>query len=113
MARHLRAAIAQVKAQAPLCRLPVDVDQFAGEVGHQWRDRPLTPTVTIVLFMLEVAERARTHGATRSEWEPEWHCGNVRQVVQQALRVCPGGAIGITGSRRMHLQCRGRRNCLA
>ena len=54
MARHLRAAIAQVKAQAPLCRLPVDVDQLAGEVGHQWRDRKLTPAVTVALFMLQV-----------------------------------------------------------
>src|SRR5688500_19446075 len=54
MARHLRAAIAQVKAQALLCRLPVDVDQLARAAGHRWRDRKLTPAVTIGLFMLQV-----------------------------------------------------------
>jgi hypothetical protein len=53
MARHLRAALAQVKAQA-LCRLPLDVDQLARDVGHRWRDRKLTPATTVWLFMLQV-----------------------------------------------------------
>ena len=53
MARHLRAALAQVKARA-LGRLPVDVDQLARDAGHRWRDRKLTPAVTLWLFMLQV-----------------------------------------------------------
>ena len=53
MARHLRAALAQVKARA-LGRLPVDVDQLARDAGHRWRDRKLTPAVTLGLFMLQV-----------------------------------------------------------
>jgi hypothetical protein len=68
MARHLRAAISQVKAQAQGkagCRLlpvdsdsgvdvGVDVDELARDVGHRWRDRKLTPAVTVWLFMLQV-----------------------------------------------------------
>jgi hypothetical protein len=60
MARHLRAALAQVKAQVKAqatCRrrlLPVDVDQLARDAGHRWRDRKLTPAVTAWLFMLQV-----------------------------------------------------------
>ena len=53
MARHLRSALAQVKLR---CRthLPVDVDELAVRAGHQWRDRKLTPCVTIWLFILQV-----------------------------------------------------------
>jgi len=56
MAHHLRAAIAHVKTHAhALCsRLPVDVDQLARQAGHQWRDRKLTPAVTVWLFILQV-----------------------------------------------------------
>ena len=53
MARHLRAAINQVKRRAQR-RLPVDVDQLAREQGHVWRDRTLTPAVTVWLFLLQV-----------------------------------------------------------
>lgn len=53
MARHLRAAVAQVKAQA-LGRLPVDVDQLARDACHRWRERTLTPAVTVRLFLLQV-----------------------------------------------------------
>ena len=55
MARHLRAAIAQVKAQAgPQLSLPLDVDQVARDVGHRWRERKLTPAVTVALFLIQV-----------------------------------------------------------
>jgi hypothetical protein len=56
MARHLRAAIARVKAQAHASssRLPVDVDQLARDAGHDWRDRKLTPAVTVRLFILQI-----------------------------------------------------------
>jgi Transposase DDE domain len=56
MARHLRAAIARVKAQAHASpsRLPVDVDQLARDAGHEWRDRKLTPAVTMRLFILQI-----------------------------------------------------------
>jgi len=56
MAHHLRAAIAHVKARA-LARcssLPVDVDQLARQAGHAWRDRKLTPAVTVGLFILQI-----------------------------------------------------------
>lgn len=53
MARHLRAAVAQVKARAH-GPLPVDVDQMARDVGHAWRGRKLTPAATVGLFMLQV-----------------------------------------------------------
>lgn len=55
MARHLHAALAHVKAQASR-RLPidVDVDQLAAEVGHDWRERLLTPAVTVRLFLLQI-----------------------------------------------------------
>ena len=82
MARHLRAAIAQVKAQAPRSQLPVDVDQLARDVVHRWRDRTLTPAVTVWLFMLQVlngnvAITALRHGpvarATRRHCWAWWH----------------------------------------
>ena len=53
MARHFRAELAHVKAQIA-SRLPADVDQLARQVGHRWRDRTLTPAVTVWLFMLQV-----------------------------------------------------------
>lgn len=53
MADHLRAALAQVKAR--VCqRLPLDVDQLARDIGHRWRQRKLTPAVTLWLFMIQV-----------------------------------------------------------
>src|SRR5262245_7862105 len=53
MAHYLRAAVTHVKAQVA-SRLPVDVDQLARQVGHHWRDRKLSPAVTIGLFMLQI-----------------------------------------------------------
>lgn len=53
MAGHLRAALTQVKLRIH-SQLPVDIDQLAGEVGHRWRDRKLTPAVTVWLFMLQI-----------------------------------------------------------
>jgi hypothetical protein len=56
MARHLRAALDHVKAQVHSVRfpLPLDVDQLARDAGHTWRERKLTPSVTVWLFMLQV-----------------------------------------------------------
>lgn len=54
MAGHLRAAIARVKAYAFSSPLPIDVDQLARDAGHDWRDRKLTPAVTIRLFILQI-----------------------------------------------------------
>jgi hypothetical protein len=51
MADHFRAALHHVKVHA---RLPVDVDQLARQTGHTWRDRKLTPAVTVWLFMLQI-----------------------------------------------------------
>lgn len=53
MAADLRVAVSQVKAQARL-RLPADVDALAAQVGHRWRQRKLTPAVTVWLFLLQV-----------------------------------------------------------
>jgi len=53
MARHLRAALIQVKAQLH-GQLPVDVDQLAQQVGHRWRNNKLTPAVTVWLFLLQI-----------------------------------------------------------
>jgi hypothetical protein len=53
MANDLRAALTHVKAQVQ-SRLPVDVDDLARQVGHHWRERKLTPSVTIWLFMLQI-----------------------------------------------------------
>src|SRR5215218_10723663 len=61
MADDLHAAVVHVKHQfqnptRPLSRLPldVDVDALARGVGHRWRDRKLTPSVTVWLFLLQV-----------------------------------------------------------
>src|SRR5438309_11926757 len=57
MARHFRGAVTQVKARvsARVSRqLPVDVDQLARDVGHEWRERVLTPAATVRLFLLQV-----------------------------------------------------------
>lgn len=55
MARHLRRELAQVKAQvAGQLPIDVDVDQLAADVGHRWRERQLTPAVTVRLFLLQV-----------------------------------------------------------
>jgi hypothetical protein len=53
MARHLRCALTHVKAQIAR-QLSVDVDQLATDVGHNWRDRLLSPAVTVRLFLLQV-----------------------------------------------------------
>lgn len=53
MARHLRAALTHVKAQA-WRQLPVDVDKIAADAGHEWRERLLTPAVTARLFLLQI-----------------------------------------------------------
>src|SRR5438094_242926 len=53
MAHHVRAALAFVKAQTAT-RLPVDVDQLAREAGHQWRERALTPAMTVWFFALQI-----------------------------------------------------------
>ncbi len=53
MASHLRFALDQVKLQVR-SSLPVDVDRLAEQVGHQWRDRKLSPAVTVWLFVLQV-----------------------------------------------------------
>lgn len=53
MAHHIRAAMARVKAQMG-SRLPVDVDQLAREVGHHWRERTLTPAITVWFFALQI-----------------------------------------------------------
>jgi hypothetical protein len=51
MARYFRSALHHVKIHS---RLPVDVDQLARQAGHVWRDRKLTPAVTVRLFMLQI-----------------------------------------------------------
>src|SRR5256885_789561 len=53
MARHLRRALTHVKAQVSR-QLPVDVDQLAADIGHDWRERLLTPAVTVRLFLLQI-----------------------------------------------------------
>jgi len=53
MAHHFRAALVQVKARLG-ARWPVDVDELAEQAGHCWRDRKLTPGVTVWLFMLQI-----------------------------------------------------------
>ena len=55
MAHHLHRAIAHVKAQVS-AQLPVnvDVDQLARDIGHEWRERLLTPAVTVKLFLLQI-----------------------------------------------------------
>ncbi|MBA3777168.1 MAG: IS4 family transposase [Betaproteobacteria bacterium] len=55
MAGHLRGAVHRVKAQlARQLPVDVDVDQLAAQVGHDWRERLLTPAVTVRLFLLQV-----------------------------------------------------------
>jgi hypothetical protein len=51
MAGHFRAALHHVKVHG---QLPVDVDQLARQTGHVWRDRKLTPAVTVWLFLLQI-----------------------------------------------------------
>jgi hypothetical protein len=53
MAHYFREALATVKAQVS-ARVPVDVDGIARQTGHRWRDRTLTPGVTIRLFILQI-----------------------------------------------------------
>jgi hypothetical protein len=53
MARHLRAALNHVKVRLR-GGLNVDVDELARQEAHQWRQRKLTPAVTIYLFMLQI-----------------------------------------------------------
>jgi len=53
MAHHLLAALARVKAQVGQ-QLPLDVDQLARDVGHRWRERKLTPAVTVALFLCQI-----------------------------------------------------------
>jgi hypothetical protein len=53
MAQHVRAALAHVKAQMGT-RFAADVDQQAREAGHRWRERTLTPAMTIWFFALQI-----------------------------------------------------------
>src|SRR6185503_10407926 len=53
MADHLRGALTRAKVQVS-GQLPVDVDQLAREAGHEWRERLLSPAVTVRLFLLQI-----------------------------------------------------------
>jgi hypothetical protein len=53
MACHLRSALSHVKTRRSTC-LPLDVDQLAVDVGHDWRERLLSPAVTVRLFFLQI-----------------------------------------------------------
>ena len=53
MAHHVRFALALVKSPMQ-SRLPVDVDELARQVGHQWRERALTPAMTIWFFAVQI-----------------------------------------------------------
>lgn len=83
MARHLRSALAHVKAQVSR-QLPVDVDvdQLARQVGHDWRQRLLTPAVTVRLFLLQILHGNIAITALR-------HIG---QVTMQASSYCTARA---------------------
>ena len=81
MARHLRVALAQVKARA-FRQLPVDVDQLARESGHDWRERLLTPAVTVRLFMLQILHGNVAITALR----------HVGQIAMQASSYCAARA---------------------
>lgn len=55
MAGHLHAAITAVKLRVhTTLPIEIDVDALARDVGHAWRQRTLTPAVTLWLFMLQV-----------------------------------------------------------
>jgi hypothetical protein len=53
MVDHLPAAMAQVKRQLS-SHLPIDIDELARESGYHWRERKLSPRVTLWLFMVQV-----------------------------------------------------------
>jgi hypothetical protein len=53
MAQYVRAALSHVKAQMA-ARFALDVDQLAREVGHEWRERTLTPEMTVRFFALQI-----------------------------------------------------------
>jgi len=53
MAHHVRVALAHVKARMTQ-RFPVDVDELARAIDHRWRERTLTPAMTIWFFALQI-----------------------------------------------------------
>jgi hypothetical protein len=122
MARHLRAEIAHVKAQmyAPRHGLPVDVDQLARQVGHEWRDRKLTPGVTVWLFILQILHgnvaitalnhlgaitmRASSYCEARMRLPMELFTRLFDAVSQAAAQpLLPGSSVGLLNGRRVLL----------
>jgi len=82
MAHHLRVALDHVKAQVHQLPLEVDVDQLARAVGCQWRQRLLTPAVTVRLFLLQILHGNIAITALR----------HVGQVTMQASSYCAARA---------------------
>src|SRR5436190_1328985 len=114
MAHHLRCALAQVKLRVSR-PLPVDVDQLARDVGHDWRERLLSPAVTVRLFLLQILHgnvaitalrhvgqikmQASSYCAARARLPLALFARLFDAVSQQAGVMTPGGATLLNGRR--------------
>src|SRR5262245_6163193 len=54
MADTLAQVIRRFKADVATALLPATIEQICRSVGHEWRERVLTPVVTLQAFLLQV-----------------------------------------------------------
>jgi hypothetical protein len=126
MARHLRAALAYVKVHIK-SRLPADINSLATETGYTWRERKLTPAVTVWVFMLQVLNGntaiTALHHLTGITMQASSYCAARKRlplelfarlfdVMSQAAEECVALAMGVMNS-SAHALLNGRRVLLA
>jgi Transposase DDE domain len=126
MARHLRSALAYVKIHIK-SHLPADINGLAAETGYTWRERMLSPAVTVWVFMLQILNgntaitalhrlsgipmQASSYCAARKRLPLELFA-RLFDVMSQAAEECMAGVTDVMNSSAQSL-LNGRRVLLA
>jgi hypothetical protein len=126
MARHLRVALAYVKIHIK-SRLPADINALATETGYTWRDRKLSPAVTVWVFLLQILNGntaiTALHRLSGITMQASSYCearkrlplelfARLFDVMSRAAEECVAGVMEVMGS-PAHTLLNGRRVLLA
>lgn len=85
MVHSILRALAQIKADVAVYLQAAAIEQICRELGHRWRDRILTPVVTVHAFLLQVL-----HGNTACDHVPHLMGGQFSgEAYGQARRRLP------------------------
>ena len=70
MVSSILRAVARIKADVAVLLQAATIERLCRDLGHTWRDRILTPVVTVHAFLLQVL-----HGNTACDHVPHLLCG--------------------------------------